>query len=229
MLLTNRDAFVLQTTLILVLHLHNENDDRYLRVRVTRASVESFYLLCLRSFAVSRSFSIVLGSKRNTNEYLPDVHRYIVRRSSTGTHCPARTISSTIGTIIGGLSTVNRRRVGFDGLVLTSRFCASFLTHKTFTYEQYTIEYSFVNEALSLAEVSLSDIQLYRRPFAWMLFAVCQTGDELRLVLDKFSQLKQREKTVHMHLFVRYRNKNGDDDDGSFSEPRATDEAQDEP
>ena len=94
---------------------------------------------------------------------------------------------------------------------------------------QFTIEYCFINEALSLAETSLSEIQLYRRPFAWILFTVCQTGDELRLVLDKFAQLKQREKSVYVHLFVRYRNRNGRDDDGSFSELRAADETQDEP
>ena len=58
MLLINRDAFVLQTTLISALH-------RYLSLLVTHASVESHYPLRDCDRQRSLLLSIVLDSKEN--------------------------------------------------------------------------------------------------------------------------------------------------------------------
>jgi hypothetical protein len=85
-----------------------------------------------------------------------------------------------------------------------SRFCATLLDHKTFTYEQYKLEFCFVSEDVTRSEVPLNEIQLYRPSSGYILFAVCQTSEELRAVLDEYAQIKHRSKNVYTHLFVRY-------------------------
>jgi len=86
-----------------------------------------------------------------------------------------------------------------------SRFCTSLFDHKTFSYEQFKIEYCFVKENLIIDESLLNDIQLYRRPFAFIFFTSCQTSEQLRVVLDEYTKIRRREKGVYIHLFVRYR------------------------
>jgi hypothetical protein len=93
------------------------------------------------------------------------------------------------------------------------RFCTSLFDHKSYTYEQFKIEYCFVKESLTIAETSLNEIQLYRRPFAFIFFTVCDTSEQLRIVLDEYTKIKQREKGVYIHLFVQYRTINSQDQD----------------
>ena len=64
----------------------------------------------------------------------------------------------------------------------------------------------------------LSEIQFYRRPFAFIYFTLCQTSEQLRIVLDEYSKIKQRNKDVYVHLFVRYQKEDGDPDDLSNDE-----------
>lgn len=94
-----------------------------------------------------------------------------------------------------------------------SRFCTSLFQHKSFKYEQFKIEYCFVKENLIQAESFLNEIQLYRRPFAFIFFTVCHTSEQLRLVLDEYTKIKKREKGVYIHLFVQYRTINSQDQD----------------
>ncbi|CAF4053278.1 unnamed protein product, partial [Adineta steineri] len=97
------------------------------------------------------------------------------------------------------------------------RFCTSLFTHKNYTNEQFKLEYSFVKESLIIEEASLNEIQLYRRPLAFIYFTVSQTSKELRDVLDQFTKIKQKQKDVFVHLFVRYKNVNSIDDDDEIS------------
>ncbi len=85
------------------------------------------------------------------------------------------------------------------------RFCTSIFHHKNYTYEQFKIEYCFVKENLIIAEVLLNEIQLYRRAFAFIFFTICHTSEQLRVVLDEYAKIKQREKGVFIHLFVQYK------------------------
>lgn len=71
---------------------------------------------------------------------------------------------------------------------------------------------------LITAEMSLSEIQFYRRPFAYIYFTLCQTSEQLRIVLDEYSKIKQRNKDVYVHLFVRYQTDAADPDDLSNDE-----------
>jgi hypothetical protein len=92
------------------------------------------------------------------------------------------------------------------------RFCSHVHTHKNFSYEQFRIQYRFIDETVGLSDVPLHTIQLYRRPFAYLLFTVCHNSNELRLAFEQYTQLKQRLTNVYTHLFVRYRSSNVTDD-----------------
>lgn len=92
------------------------------------------------------------------------------------------------------------------------RFCASLIHHKKFTYEQFQLEYCYVKTDLIKAEMSLSEIQFYRRPFAFIYFTLCRTSEQLRIVLDEYAKIKQRDKGVFVHLFVRYQTEDEDED-----------------
>ncbi len=96
---------------------------------------------------------------------------------------------------------------------ISFRFCTNIFRHKSFTYEQFKIEYCFVRENLIIAETTLNDIQLYRRPFAFIFFTICHTSEQLRIVLDEYAKIKQREKGVYLHLFVRYKTIGNDNQD----------------
>ena len=73
-------------------------------------------------------------------------------------------------------------------------------------------------ESLPLVEIPLSELQLYRRPLAFVLFTVCHTSDQLRIALEQFSAIKQRQRDriPYIHLFVQYKITFGNDadDDG---------------
>jgi hypothetical protein len=93
------------------------------------------------------------------------------------------------------------------------RFCTSLFNHKNFTCEPFKLEYCFIKESLAIEEASLNEVQLYRRPFALIFFTVSHTSNDLRLVLDKFTEIKRREKDVYIHLFVRYKTAGSKDED----------------
>ncbi|CAF0754356.1 unnamed protein product [Rotaria sordida] len=97
------------------------------------------------------------------------------------------------------------------------KFSTSLYRHKEFTFENFKIEYCFVRQSLTIAEASLNEIQLYRRPFGLIFFTVCHTSEELRTVLDEFSKIKQREKDAYKHLFIRYRTTECKDDNDEMS------------
>ena len=99
----------------------------------------------------------------------------------------------------------------------SSRFSRHLLTHRKFVFEQYKVEYCFIRETLARAEEILSDIQLYRRPFGYIFFAVCQTTDELRSALNEFHKFRQCKSQAFAHLFIRYKNA-----DRKFSEENAS-------
>ena len=77
-----------------------------------------------------------------------------------------------------------------------------------------------------MAEQALNEIQLYRRSFASIYFTVCQTSDELRLILDDYVQIKRNHPKVFTHLFVRYRTNSNSDDDDFFNEEKLSNEIQ---
>jgi len=108
------------------------------------------------------------------------------------------------------------------------RFCTSLLDHKIFRYEQFNLEYCFVKERLTIAEASLNDIQLYRRPFAFIFFTVCHTSEQLRIVLDEYTKIKQREKGVYVHLFVLYKTINNNDEDDVSTDDKLINDINDE-
>jgi hypothetical protein len=108
------------------------------------------------------------------------------------------------------------------------RFSTNLYNHKGFTYEQFKLEYCFVKENLTIAEASLNEIQLYRRPFAFILFTVCYTSEQLRIVLDEFTKIKQREKGVYVHLFVRYRTTDSKDEDEMSTDDKLPNENNDD-
>ena len=150
---------------------------------------------------------------RQKYESISTVPRYLIQRSPTSAHRCARATPATQSSIIRLFSTVNLSPFSFVKVqrVLSSnlcRFCTTLCHHKTFAYEQYKLEYCFVNDELARTEVPLNEIQLYRRPFAYILFTVCHTSDELRAVLDEYAKGKQSRKNVFTHLFVRYRTSN---------------------
>ncbi|CAF4530050.1 unnamed protein product, partial [Rotaria magnacalcarata] len=60
--------------------------------------------------------------------------------------------------------------------------------------------------------------------FGFIFFTVCHTSEELRIVLEEFFKIKQREKDVCTHLFVRYRTKNSEDDDDDDDDEVSIDE-----
>ena len=93
------------------------------------------------------------------------------------------------------------------------RFCTSLFHHKKFTYEQFHLEYCFVKADLIKAEASLCEIQFYRRPFAFIYFTLCRTSEQLRIVLDEYAKIKQRDKGVYRHLFVRYQTEEEEEDE----------------
>lgn len=93
------------------------------------------------------------------------------------------------------------------------RFCRSLFNHKNFTYEPFKLEYCFIKQSLAIEEASLNEIQLYRRPFAFIFFTVSHTSDELRRVLDQLTEIKRRENDVYIHLFVQYKTANGKEED----------------
>ncbi|CAF0721845.1 unnamed protein product [Rotaria sp. Silwood1] len=97
------------------------------------------------------------------------------------------------------------------------RFSTRLFDHKKFSFENFKVEYCFVRQSLTITEAPLSEIQLYRRPFGLVFFTVCRTSEELRIVLDEFSKIKQREKDAYKHLFVRYRTTDAEDDDDEIS------------
>ncbi|CAF4198318.1 unnamed protein product [Rotaria sp. Silwood2] len=98
------------------------------------------------------------------------------------------------------------------------KFSSNLFRHKKFTFENFKIQYCFVRQSLTIAEAPLSELQLYRRPFGLIFFTVCHTSEELRIVLDEFSKIKQREKDAYKHLFVRYKTTDSlDDDDDEIS------------
>ena len=91
--------------------------------------------------------------------------------------------------------------------------------HKQNTFEQFKLEYCFVDSTLPRFEQPLSEIQFYRRSFASIFFAVCQTTGELRSIFDRYAKAKSIFPNVFTHLFVRYRSTQtlDDDDDESFN------------
>jgi len=85
--------------------------------------------------------------------------------------------------------------------------------HKSFSFEQSKIKFCYVKESLIRAESSLFDIQFYRRPFAFLLFTVVQTGEELQRVLDQYTKIRHEKKdNIFVHLFVRYKSLSDQDD-----------------
>ena len=110
----------------------------------------------------------------------------------------------------------------------STRFCAHVYNHKSFTYEKFALEYCFVKSSLTIAEASLNQIQLYRRPFAFIFFTICHTSEEFRIVLDEYTKIKQKAKDAYTHLFVRYRNTNSQDDDELLMHDKLVNEPIDE-
>lgn len=93
------------------------------------------------------------------------------------------------------------------------RFSTSLFNHKSYTFEQFKIDYCFVKEKLVTDEAPLNEIQLYRRPFAFIFFAVVRSTDELQRRLDAFRSIQQQHKDAFVHLFVRYRTVDTTDDE----------------
>ncbi|CAF2042514.1 unnamed protein product [Rotaria magnacalcarata] len=104
------------------------------------------------------------------------------------------------------------------------RFATNIFNHKNYTFEHFKVEYCYVKRSLTVAEAHFNEIQLYRRPFGFIFFTVCHTSEELRIVLEEFFKIKQREKDVCTHLFVRYRTKNSEDDDDDDDDEVSIDE-----
>ncbi|CAF0978718.1 unnamed protein product [Adineta ricciae] len=105
------------------------------------------------------------------------------------------------------------------------RFCTSLFNHKSYTQEQFKLEYCYVKEKLAVDEVPLNEIQLYRRPFGFICFATIQTSEELHSVLNQFREMKEKYKDAHVHLFVRYKTTDIKEDDGEISTNDKLDES----
>ncbi|CAF3328118.1 unnamed protein product [Rotaria socialis] len=104
------------------------------------------------------------------------------------------------------------------------RFSTSIFNHKNYTLEHFKVEYCYVKRSLTVTEAHFNEIQLYRRPFGFIFFTVCHTSEELRIVLEEFFKIKQREKDACTHLFVRYRTKNSEDEDDDDDDEASIDD-----
>ncbi|CAF0943564.1 unnamed protein product [Didymodactylos carnosus] len=87
------------------------------------------------------------------------------------------------------------------------RFFLALSHHKHFYYKHYKLEYRYLNKIDQSSSPTINDIQPYRRPIAFILFAVCNSIQELTIILEQYDKITQQysQSVAYIHLFIKYK------------------------